>query len=374
MDLTTGVDNLTTSRYADEDDDETSSAIQELLWCTVSPILLLTGLSGNILNLITLSGKVLRRRISSGYLIALSIADLGALHTGLLSMWINIQFNVRSMDNYTWICKTRKFLHYSFSDVSVWLICAFTFDRLIAVVFPHKFRLICSKKRSFLVIALILSLAFMKNGSLFATRKLEYDPDSNSTWCTGSDFDRFIRPWIVLALVNIIPFLFISTCNITMIYCFHRMKHSPVQQLHRKNSTQAMVASMTRMCLAVSFAFLILISPSMILLVGRPYWTQDPSSAAKYGIASAAGSLCQYTSNSINFILYCGTGKTFRAQFYQRIRCHCMLRCRDHSSWDVQDNTLSTPEVIQSVEFRNTSNQPCFDQFPQETLSVQPAS
>ena len=37
------------------------------------------------------------------------------------------------------------------------------------------------------------------------------------------------------------------------------------------------VIQMTTMCLSASFCFLICITPSIVLLIGKPYWKQPPT-------------------------------------------------------------------------------------------------
>jgi len=39
---------------------------------------------------------------------------------------------------------------------------------------------------------------------------------------------------------------------------------------------QSMI-QMTTMCLSASFCFLVCISPSIVLLIGKPYWNKPPT-------------------------------------------------------------------------------------------------
>jgi len=37
------------------------------------------------------------------------------------------------------------------------------------------------------------------------------------------------------------------------------------------------VFQMTALCLSASFCFLICVTPSMVLLIGKPYWNEPPT-------------------------------------------------------------------------------------------------
>ncbi|ELT97631.1 hypothetical protein CAPTEDRAFT_28579, partial [Capitella teleta] len=147
------------------------------------PILLVNGFIGNLLTLVILLSEPTRRRVSALYLVVLAAADLCSLVFGLIPIWIEVQFGIALSDRYTVPCKVRKLLHYVSSDMSVWLICAFTVDRTIAVMLPHRMKIICTKRRARMTTGLILVLALAKNLSVVITRTLEADPLTNRTKC-----------------------------------------------------------------------------------------------------------------------------------------------------------------------------------------------
>lgn len=319
------------------------------VWCICSPIILSVGTVGNTLNVYTLRGKYMSKKKSSLYLIALSIADTGALFFGLLPYWIDFQFGYGILTQHVIICRLRAFLFYSCSDVSVWLICAFTFDRLLAVVYPFKKKVVCTRRRIYMAIGLLVVMATVKNVTALLTRDIVVNINTNQSSCTNSQtkgvyYNKYIRPWIVLTLVNFIPFVFITASNIVIIYYVHKMARTIATAAlsgsnQDNNMRRTRLASMTRMCLSVSCAFLLFISPSTILIVGKPHWTSTPQSLAKYDLAICFGSMCQYTSNAINFFLYCLSGPTFRRVLRRRFagKSKCTRDKRTHSSGVQED-------------------------------------
>lgn len=291
--------------------------MRQLIWQISSPVLLAIGLVGNILSLVVFQDDGLRSKISTLYLRAMSVADFGALIFGLLPMWMIHQFNYDITIQHDVSCMIRNFAFYSFADISIWLICALNFDRLIAVRMPHQTKRICTHGRTCIIIGFIGFLACLKNFTVLITRQV-VTFDNSTVKCTDSGevnvyYNEYIRPWLVIILVKVFPFVFICFCNFMIIKHVNKMKKELATMIQtvswRKHVSKYKLTSMTVMCLTISLVFLVLTFPSALLLVGRPYWID---SCSGYSVAKAIGSLCQYTNNSINFVLYCMFGSDFR--------------------------------------------------------------
>lgn len=76
------------------------------------------------------------------------------------------------------------------------------------------------------------------------------------------------------------------------------------------------------MCLGASFTFLICVTPTMVILIGKPYWTMNGTNMA-YEIAKSVSNQLTYLNSSVNFFLYCITGKKFRETLGLMLRCRC---------------------------------------------------
>jgi hypothetical protein len=296
------------------------------VWSVWSPVLLLVGLVGNTLSFVTLTRPILRHRVSTIYFRALCIADSGALLFGLLPIWPLYLVGYDVQARHTAICKLRNFLFITFSDGSIWLICAFTFDRLVAVVLPLKRKTYCTRRHALIAIAVIWTLATTKNIPMLITwgvSSAQSLSGGHVSRCGVPEpryafYEEYIRPWLVFTTVSFIPFVFITACNVIIVHHVQRMGVSPatiarVRSIARQSSDHS-VASMSRMCLAVSFTFVVLVSPSIVILVGKPYWTRTAAAAAKFHLARSFGNLCQYTNNAINFLLYLSSGREFRRE------------------------------------------------------------
>ena len=90
------------------------------IWKTVPPILLVFGTCGNVLSIVVLTGKSIRKSTTGLYLIVLTFSDLAVLYTGLLRQWIIYLFefdvrcspmNLRTYRKYTLLSLVHVFLY-----------------------------------------------------------------------------------------------------------------------------------------------------------------------------------------------------------------------------------------------------------------------
>ena len=99
-------------------------------------------------------------------------------------------------------------------------------------------------------------------------------------------------------------------------------------QMNVVDSSQSdkLLKQITFMCVSVSFAFVIFIAPSVILLIGKVHWQTYDS----YYLTKSINNLLVYCNHSINCYLYLLTGKKFRDETIKflscgkdRINCFC---------------------------------------------------
>ena len=291
-------------------------AVARAMWIYISPVILVTGTIGNILALIVLRRSALKHSTSSLYLQFVSVADTCVLYFGLLALWIK-ELWVDITTLHAVPCKLRNFLFYTSADVAVWLVVGFTLDRFIAVCMPLRRKILCTRKKAKFCSVFLIALGIGKNAHLFWTRTIvEVTPGVYQCTNPTADyryFNKFIRPWIVLVLSTVGPFIAVTFFNCAIIYFLWKTTKKRAQ-ITADNSFEKNTRHMTVMCLGVSCSFLILLMPSIVILIGRPYWRPTLSAKAKYQLARAFGNLFVYLHHSCNFFLYCITGKKFRTE------------------------------------------------------------
>jgi len=297
--------------------------LQYFIWAFVLPVVLLVGILGNILSIIVLQSKTFRFTTTGVYLPITAAADTLFLLTGALEILEMAEiFDVREYN--VWTCRMYKVLHYTGGDVSIWLLVAFTFDRFVAVCFPLSKRRVCTWKRAVIASITIVLLSLAKNLHEFWTRGPEYRANGQLRRICGSQkeysfFLNYVRPWLVFAVVMAIPFILIMVFNCLIVYglikATRTRRMSVAVPASRASSatvptTGSSFRQTTFMCLSISFTFLICIAPSIVLLIGKPYWKYRTNMA--YKNAKAISNFLVFINHCINFFLYCVTGQRFR--------------------------------------------------------------
>lgn len=315
----------------------------------VSPILLILGTFGNIFSFIILAKNMLKVSTYS-YLAVLAIMDMLVLYIGLLRMWIG-QFTVDIQDTANWLCKAVNFLGYVSSDSSVWLIIAVTIERFIAVCFPLRAPRMCNTQRARIVIVLVIFYMCLVNGHIIWTVELQYIYHNGSyvSKCEASADHKLlvkeIWPWVDAAIYSFVPFVIITILNILIIrqVLDARKQRNELQQLTVTSKVNGIVyktqakrhcegsKKLTCMLLAVSFTFLLTTLPmNMLQIVSAfsgpkedEFGSQEYALRyAKFTLARTVVELLMYVNHTVNFFLYCATGRKFRRQFRVMV-CLC---------------------------------------------------
>ena len=323
----------------------------------LTPLLVVIGVVGNIMSFLVFAISHLRRQSSSVYLACLALADTGFLLALFLSWFSWLKINVMHVNG---ACHLVVYLTYVCGFLSVWSIAAYTVERYIVVTFPFKRHLMCTVKRSLMV---VVSL------SLFAL--LAY---SFSLWTSGivqSRGEAMCQPLphffgFVYVLSNIdtiltllIPMLVIVVLNMKIVFTLYKFYHrrqsmtsdsdALVEWRRLSNaSTQKVTLStkvdhrfvlrsrdtinrracalqkrsqikITRMLLIVSTMFIILNAPShAIRLHGFILFAIYKTNISRTEIrCQELLQFLYYTSFSINFFLYSLCGKNFRKGLLQ---------------------------------------------------------
>ena len=268
---------------------------------------------------------------------------------GIIPEWLEAMGITILKETHPATCKLEKFLFCSTSDTAIWLLVLFTFDRFIAVCFPLRKTHVCRPRKAVLFSAVAFMASCTQNVHVFWTRGAEQYQDDGITKTTNCGkpnsfhFESYIRPWIAFVAVSIIPFIAILTFNVGIVRKLIKIKTRPVghSPSPRKTSVEKQFSQATIMCLSASFMFLLTITPSIVILIGKPYWTKkdfDYVYNEKYAAAKAISNVMVYLNHSLTFFLYCMTGRRFREELLEMFKG----RLPHHSSCKSQLTTAST--------------------------------
>ena len=296
----------------------------KLMLQIVLPVLLVLGTIGNMLSVIVLSRKAMKKSVSSTFLLGLSVADLLVLYVCLMRDWIRyIKTDVRHAAN--WTCKGQYWLHYALLDFSIWLLTALTVERFLSTFKPISKKILCTRWRAKRVIICILIVDLIVHCHFLFGMELKPVRSGNGSQhyscgpaSDGYDtFFKYVWHYIDLSLFSIVPFLILSSSNIYIIYKVISNKRK--LKRHTGTScelTENKTSSMSKLLVALNVIFIVSTAPICIYLVCRPYVTPPdvPVSVQEEDPWYAFVKILMYTNNTVNFILYCVSGTKFRRE------------------------------------------------------------
>lgn len=248
------------------------------------------------------------------------------------------------------MCKIVMFLGYVCSDSSVWLIVAVTVERYFAVCHPLRAHDLCSFRRAKHVIIAPILVFSLVNAHVFFTVELTRSNFTSSgfTCDAGTNYRVLIQevwPWVDAAIYSFIPFIILVVLNgliIRQVFAARlqrdymarqkRMRNTNTNNTNANKSRSHSSRKLTMMLLLVSLSFLITTLPMNVTIILTASWNNghihSNSQMATFILAKTVSELLMYVNHSINFYLYCITGRTFRMQIVN-ILCRCCGCTRD---------------------------------------------
>ena len=289
------------------------------IWRYGWPPLCMMGLVGNTLVLLVLRRDGLVRTSANVYLSALAVGDSLVLMVASVAMYPGYGWGWWLNGTSTLACHITWPIHHTLVNASTWFIVAFTVERCVVVRFPLLKLRLCTPRNAGLCSGSLLVLAFVKNIDLFFINDIVIDTDSGNVHCTVPlrylDYKNKYRLKITLITIWIIPTCVVFVCNWAIIRTLR-------QDLMQTVVRDSIVKHTTVMCLAVSFAFFVCVSPAYVFYVTMPNWPTTLQN--QYDILSSLV-LLRYANHAVNFVLYSLAGAHFRCELVVLFRS-CIQR------------------------------------------------
>ena len=207
-------------------------------------------------------------------------------------------------------CRIHTFLTYTTLAWSGWTIVCFTIERVLIVWVPLKHRSWCTLKSVVISWVVIMVAVSTFHAPLLFKRTTPYPLDGDL--CGYNDKYSSILPWIDLFVASGVPILIIFISNILIIIKLARRRyasHETIPRVASSNDSIRNISSITIMLLVLSFVFLITTLPLTIyFLIYNAY----DITTGEIDLIKICLNALVYTNNSINFLLYCVTGRKFR--------------------------------------------------------------
>ena len=217
------------------------------------------------------------------------------------------------------------------SYTSAWLLVSVTVERCVSVWFPHKVKTFCTKRKTYTIIIAIILIMALINSHFICILGKDIDTTTNWTQCRDmyEDYNILTFTWPLMDFViySLFPSTILSVCNISVIYKVissnrQIIQNSSSNESNSQNSSvtirRSQESSLTAMLLVISITYVVCTAPFCLHVIYYARFVRkvfdDTKSAAVVGLVFAAVNMLQFTNNSINFILYCVSGRRFRAE------------------------------------------------------------
>ncbi|CAF0756136.1 unnamed protein product [Didymodactylos carnosus] len=306
----------------------------------VSPFILILCFIGNVLSFFVLISHRLRKQSTACYLAVLCIVEIGTCFTGLLRQFLIDAFkiDIRTMEHLitnsyyrTWICRIHIYLTYIFLRLSSVLLVVVTMQRYLYVSKKST----CTQKNVFMQVFSIIIIVCLCESHFFIyyeytlsdTRpKVEQRMECTVDKERHIDYYKFRSEYygkISLFLFTLLPFALMIIFNGLLI----RTIHQSTKRIQSKKSSKK--RNVTRMLLTVSLFYTILTSPASIYLaLAPPKYQLRPWYVIQWTLLKLLFYLC----HSVNFLLYCVSGSTFREEFLAMVLCQTSSSRYRHQS------------------------------------------
>ncbi|OWF39724.1 G-protein coupled receptor AH9.1 [Mizuhopecten yessoensis] len=301
----------------------------DFLYYIIYPVLVPIGIIGN-----SLSFTVLIQLAKSSsfflYLSILALSDIAFIIVGAMMRWLEVLRNdIFFEDISSYLCSVRFTLVYVFSQFSSWIIVAVTIDRFIAVCFPFKVAIYCTRRRTMLMLLYIFLVIF---GINFPNICFKWENDM----CVFPEitFKYCLKYSVLIDLLVyfVVPVGLISILNIITLSVLYRTLIRRRQLVNRKrkdnDDKNLTVEESIKQTIAMLFVVTaVYVVTSLPMVYGSMLaWMEDEiTTDSDTYLINVILELANTVNHSVNFILYGISGTTFRQKLLQTF---CCFPCR----------------------------------------------
>ena len=341
--------------------------IADSLLMYVVPVIIVIGTIGNVLSFIVLVRKKMRSRSVYFYLMLLACADLAVLYLNAFKNWLRYTFGWELNHQSNAFCKFYWFAMAVSIHMSAWLVILVTFDRFMAVAFPLRAALVCTSRRAAISSLICFVIMAVYNGHLLWTVHLQYfNVDGvESVMCGPMSSSVFMNKafnYMKCVTYSIIPFLSVLALNIAIIVKLKKTQFTSSEGDRKSTSQSTMsrttsventreIARVTYMLLIVSFSWLFLSFPFTLYSIIPRSRDESSYTRAVFHLATVVCYIFLWMNHSINFFLYCLSGKKFRSEIYAQLCKHAFSRKlkqfkRNHASQRTLRTCVPRQELV----------------------------
>ncbi|CAJ0596785.1 unnamed protein product [Cylicocyclus nassatus] len=349
--------------------------VERIFIGTIVPVLIIFGISGNILNLTVLLTPTMRTR-SNVLLSCLAVADI----VFLVFMIPHALAHYRFFSFNYWF--RRLYLGYKMqilyisnwaSAAAIWLILVICLERLMGIMYPLSARRHKKSTRTAVIVTIIVVttglLTSYNHFSYFCATKHFCNGTQFHAMCKRGDAEMYVERWfrnqtnpnsdfvkaiahygahVNAVCVVVIPILLVAISNAMLIYTIRQRQKQFTMQSSIKSDSQLSGSQsktehkVTITVCAIVTCFTITQGPSAFTTVLAEYYpTQHQSIIAVTAVVTTMVVL----GKALNFVLFCLSSANFRARLLQQTRQGLLKKASRRMSTATRSTTLESVSI-----------------------------
>ena len=305
-----------------------------IIYCVIRPIVITSGILGNILSLIVLS-KMEDSSTTSKFLKGLAVADTMTLVIRCIEMvfvWKDLfmPYHIWKLNSYS----VFKLSHLS-ERISKCLTVAIVAERVVAVTKPFSYKSICTPVRTTVIIVVCYILMTSTSLPIIVDAiYFDYNTQVNRTINPMADESQlyllfqlskskifFIHNFINKFAFDFIPIPIVMICNIIIIVWLRKGKFAKSTASESQQQRKQQERKLTKLLLTISILFLVLCGPIEIYAFLVLSGVVQRSTSAMDSFTSDVLMTLSLINSAINFIVYAVMNKKYREGYMMIFRC-----------------------------------------------------
>ena len=190
---------------------------------------------------------------------------------------------------------------------------------MVGVQWPHRVHDIFTRRRTRIsVFIMVFTLAFINMPAFWINTKNDEDTPPHPCLAANKKLAFEIWPWADLTIYSLLPFAIMMICSTIIIKTIHRRRRTLSRRYSENGNVKSKVKTMTTILLTVTFVFLFLTTPFTIYATTVTELYRKVN--VDYHLFYASARMLRYVNNSVNFFLYCLSGRPFRRELIYLLR------------------------------------------------------
>ena len=297
------------------------SPFSQPIWVILTAIVCIIGIFSNFLVIFVIMCSTLKKSTFMNLLMSLAVFDIMYLSVLIIST-IDI-WDIIFSDTFLLYCHLKYFILWLTGIVSSWIAVLISLERYIAIYYPFKVHVYCTKKNTFITTLSLTILISIGLIPIFYANSVKIVDQRQICVFIVEDSTTVIFQCISNILACPVPFLFITFLNVRIIT---RLKAQTLFRLksQREGSRQASSVnnkSLVAMMISVSFIFAVTSFPTTIVLIVQYSCTFIQGSSCLSNWIFELLLMLNNMNHSVNFFLYCLSGSVFRLALIKMFKC-----------------------------------------------------